>query len=162
MILLMTLGKLLWPHGSRLQYRHVLFQILDGADCWFVIWWGWMRHDCWSCSGLHFTSYMFCGNASRSMCLFRTTMITNRPLHRANQDISEYPEMRIYRSCSDAIFAEHSYIYGLVYLVLCYCLPYMSEYMVCCTSYSESYLYVWYSVALIYCSDSHVTDIVCL
>jgi len=27
-------------------------------------------------------------------CLFRTIMITNRPLHRANQDISEYPEMR--------------------------------------------------------------------
>ena len=38
-------------------------------------------------------------------CLFRTIMTTNRPLHRANQVISECPEMRIHRPCSNAIFA---------------------------------------------------------
>ena len=36
----------------------------------------------------------------------RTIVTTNRPLHRANQGISECPEMRIFRPCSDAIFAE--------------------------------------------------------
>ena len=74
-------------------------------------------------------------------------------------DISDYTEMRCgYSDHAVMLSLPSTDIYGLLSLVLYCCLPNMSEYMVCCTSYSESYLHVWYSVALICCSYSHVTD----